>query len=233
MFRYAGTPAVSNGGTHGSHPSPVAVQSAPLRNVRVEDRLMGQKLTREQRGIIAAHEGGNHELPYGKPKPDICRLCQKEQEASLMSKQKVECITCGGSYDGTPSGQKKHEATNRHQEGGYRETPGEQIVAAVEAALASKPEPVTSDDQNFGGEPEPLTVPEAGSRAGALYDQLSDIITERSRERDRRVVDHKWRVANRPDEAQGYFDSKVAPLLKEIEVLQNVKQMIIDLAPAE
>ena len=137
-----------------------------------------------------------------------------------MAKEKTVCF-CGGSFDGTPSGQAKHEATSKHQEAAAG-------IANIEAGRASDDDGLT--------EPQPET-PEAtaladDSRTGKLLAGLTDVITERSRERDRRVADHKWRVANRPDQAGEYFDSKVAPLQKELEVLQTAKLMITSFAEA-
>ena len=137
-----------------------------------------------------------------------------------MAKQKTQCPWCEGTFDGTPSGQAKHNETTKHR------------LAIAAVAKAQSMEPVVDPLK----EPQPET-PEAtqiadDSRVGKLIGQLTDVIAERSRERDRRVADHKWRVANRPEQAGEYFDSKVAPLQKELEVLQSAKLMITSFAEA-
>lgn len=161
-----------------------------------------------------------------KARPDVCKMCDREarmgrvdgntgqtvripkqeQEATIMAKQTVECVTCGGSYDGTPSGQKKHEATNRHQEGGYR--PSEPVAPTVlevaKATVAEINSETRSDDE-------------------IVIADLSNLIGDKEQELARRQVDHKWRVANRPEQAQDYFASKVQPLLSEIDLLRVIR----------
>jgi hypothetical protein len=184
-----------------------------VRDVRSGDPLM--PTAHELRGIHAAHEAGMHDK---KRKPEVCKMCareDKEQEATDMAKVKTQC-QCGGTFDGTPSGRKAHDATAKH-----RDWSAGQLAEKINETL-TEPQPETPE----------ATALADDSRVGKVIVGLADVIAERSRERDRRVVDHKWRVANRPDQAGEYFDSKVAPLQKELGVLQDAKAALVAFAEA-
>lgn len=172
----------------------------------------------ELRGIHAAHEAGMHDK---KRKPEVCKMCAREdKEATEVAKQRTQC-QCGGTFDGTPSGRKAHDKTAKH-----RDWSAGQMAAAVAARhpvggfvdrpLASE---VVEEAQEIVDRVETGAQSLDGDE-NEVVEALGALIVEKSRERDRRVVDHKWRVANRPKEAPAYFASKVEPLLREIETLQ-------------
>lgn len=142
-----------------------------------------------------------------KRKPDICKMCSREdqeaaqrQEATIMAKQTVECATCGGSYDGTPSGQAKHEATSKHFQA---------------ANPAETPAPETAET-SAGRSP----------LQRELTASLSGLIQSKEQELARRQVDLKWRVVNRPDQAGVYEDDKVTPLKVEIQLLRDARKFV-------
>ena len=179
------------------------------------------------RAIIAAHEAGMHD----RKSSDACRLCKKEafigagrlrtitnaarkpqeQEAQTVAKERTECITCGGSFDGTPSGQKKHEATARHREGGYRES----LAAVTDAPLAQPGTEVIAAQA-----PIPPVVTDG------LVGALSALIDVKEQELARRQIDWKWREGHQADKAEAYRLDKVVPLLVEIQTLRRVRKAL-------
>lgn len=166
----------------------------------------------EMRGIHSAHEAGMHDR---KPKPDVCKMCaseaKKEQEAIQVAKQQTTCAACGGSYDGTPSGMVKHNKTAKHLAG----------LATLEADATVAQAAVTAADVESDSKAEL-----GSSSKDPLIADLDALIAETSREKDRRTVDHKWRVANRPAEADGYFADKVLPLVQRQRLLEEVKRRL-------
>jgi len=156
----------------------------------------------EQRGIHSAHEAGMHDE---KPKPDKCKICarlQKEQEATQVAKEKTVCF-CGGSYDGTPSGQAKHDATAKHQIAAkaHGETPQETLARLEAEAAEINARPSNAD----------------------IAAALQILIDRADQELAARQIDHKWREKNRPAEAEAYFEAKVVPLRLETKILRDAR----------
>jgi hypothetical protein len=160
------------------------------------------------RAIIAAHEAGMHDRKAS----DACRLCKKEQEASIMAKSPTTCAACGGTYDGTPSGMVKHDKTAKHLAGLATLEADATVAQATIAEVAA----ATKDEINAD------LVAADTSLAGAL----SQLIDSKEQDLARRQVDHKWRVANRPDQADAYEADKVTPLKVEIQLLRDVRKAL-------
>jgi hypothetical protein len=123
-----------------------------------------------------------------------------------MAKQKTICSICGGSYDGTPSGQSKHEATLKH-------------LDAQETAdrIATGAQSLDPGD----------VIPGYGTaKMSVLIQSLSILITDKEQELARRQIDHKYRERHSADNAPAYYSSKVAPLREEIEVLRAARKAI-------
>jgi hypothetical protein len=178
--------------------------------------------------VIAEHEAGMHE----RRAKDTCKACQKEIQE--MAKQKTTCEICGGSYDGTPSGLAKHNGTIKHinagRSGAYaatqeaRKAPKITDAASLNAAFPPVEKPakltvVKHDDSGLPVEAQFVRVVANGDLPVEM--RLDALIVEKSRERDRRVGDHKWRVEHQPAKADAYFADKVQPLLDEIALLKE------------
>lgn len=156
-----------------------------------------------------------------------------------MAKQKVTCAACGGSFDGTPSGQKKHELTLKHVTGGRLSAdPADLPIAsalahragAIEAAMTANVPAVT-----MGYEPVPDQpgVYFAALPHGEEYDRLEAALeaakSEIGREQDalrRREADLRWRRKHRPEQADEYYASKVAPIEAAIGASTREKEEI-------
>lgn len=180
----------------------------------------------EQRAIHAAHDAGGHDSPTGRypgkgPNPK-CKICirEQEQEATEMAKQTTPCI-CGGTYDGTPSGKAKHEATGKHQ-----------AAVAEMASHGATPEEIADEGtvENFDpAEVASVVAPSMG--ASEMISGMTTIIDETSRELDRRRTDHKWREANKSaSEASAYQDEKVTPLVWRKAILEQAVRALREAA---
>lgn len=137
---------------------------------------------------------------------------------------KVQCSFCGGSHDGTPSGERKHVATSKHQ------AAMEQFPETFPAQSYLQPEPKTAEellaalalpwkrneDGTYQDIHEMLSADEeyrAAALAASLYRKEAGDAEDAL---ERRQADLKWRRTHRPDEADAYEAKKVTPLVEKI-----------------
>lgn len=141
-----------------------------------------------------------------------------------MAKQSNPC-PCGGSYDGTPSGIKKHEATARHQALVQREAARLDDNAAREAGERYENTDPADDfpwtrneDGTFNSIPE---YDAQGEEIRAFVHTLRREQGEAEDQLERREADLRWRRKHMPDKADEYEAKKVAPLSEKIERLEG------------
>ncbi len=120
------------------------------------------------------------------------------------------CGICGGRYDGTPSGAKKHAATAKHIGAATAlkikdaaKAPKLSSAALIEAGRALPGDPALS---------------ETGVQSPVVY-RLRTLVAEKQDALRRRQASLKWVLNNNPTDATRYAEAKVDPLLEEIETL--------------
>jgi ribosomal protein L37AE/L43A len=140
--------------------------------------------------LIAQHEAGMHD----RRQREDCRACRKEQEANTVAKQLTQCAICAGSYDGTPSGEKKHNATAKH------------VNAAAEArALVAAAEP----SKPVGTPAEQAKAVPVLVASGAPQTAKQVAVGIATRRRDENVAHLEWRKKHGPASQVGKYEALV------------------------
>lgn len=164
--------------------------------------------TREERGIVSAHEAGMHDR---KPKPEVCRLCKKEAD---MAKQRTQC-QCGGTFDGTPSGRKAHEQTAKH-----KDWSAGQMAQAVHDRHAGATTPPTTETPV-------LVAPEASGKVLDVVAGLTMLIDRGAIELAARQRSHTWSKNHQTaEQAAAYYAKKVEPLREEQTILRAARHTV-------
>jgi hypothetical protein len=148
-----------------------------------------------------------------------------------MAKQSTKCDVCGGNYDGTPSGLKKHNATGKHalaarmaDKVGTGGPAGKSLAAALTDDYSGSDGDAAQAEALAEVEaPEPTRRP---LDPNGTFSELGALIIKREGDLTRRKRSLTWVQNNNPTDADRYAEEKVDPILRELDTLKDAERLL-------